>query len=76
VIISIDVPDTVAPDAVEALCAAGDYKPSDGAKGAFAKTVLIRYIKQVTTNWRVATAVNTAKATATAQATTDLSGVA
>ena len=73
--ITITVPDAVAPEVIDALCAVGDYKPSDGPKPAFAKQVLIRYLKRVTANARERVAGQNAAAAANAAAMTDMQGV-
>lgn len=74
-VITITIPEAVAPEVIAALCVAGDWTPDDGEQEAFAKTVIIRYVKQVTINSRMAGAGNTAKDAAEVAATTDLTNI-
>lgn len=73
--ITITVPDTILPEVVDALCAVGDWKTEDGNRNAFAKQVIIRWMKRVTTNARVKAQSDAAAAAANASATTDLTNI-
>lgn len=45
---TITIPDDKATRVINALCAAGDYNPdTDGPKAAFAKTMVIRWMKNM-----------------------------
>ena len=62
--ITLNIPDAALPRVVDALCALDGYEPGSGPKGAFAKQVLIRIVKQTVKNHEAEIARRTAAAKA------------
>jgi hypothetical protein len=63
-ILSINIPDAVAPQVIDDICTATNYDPASGkTKAAWAKEQVIRTIKNLATNGAVKSAMTAAKAT-------------
>jgi hypothetical protein len=62
--LTIDIPDAVAPQVVDGICAATNYNAASGqTKEAWAKDQVIRTLKQIATQGAVKTMLATTKAT-------------
>jgi len=73
--ITITIPDTVLTMVVDALCEYGDWTAGDGNRSAFAKTVMIRWVKKVVVAREARIDGNVAVATAESDTTSELSGI-
>ena len=74
---TIQIPDDVMPDVVEALAERGGYVDEDthGPKGAFAKGQVVDFIKTVTRHWSAKEAAKPVAEDAYAQIDASLEGV-
>jgi len=62
--LNINIPDAVAPQVIDGICAATNYDAASGkTKNQWAKEQLIRTMKAMATNGAVKTAMTTTKAT-------------
>ena len=62
--LNINIPDAVAPQVIDNICAATNYDAASGkTKNQWAKEQLIRTLKSLATNGAVKTALTTTKAT-------------
>ena len=63
-ILSINIPDAVAPQVIDDICTATNYDPASGkTKAVWAKEQVIRTIKNLATNGAVKSAMTATKAT-------------
>jgi len=62
--LTINIPDAVAPQVVDGICAATNYDAASGkTKAAWAKEMIIRNLKALATNGAVKAAMTSTKAT-------------